>query len=79
MNILNTVLGTVNTAVDTISSAAHTVVEKNRVNAKLNRLRTIMKNESELMNRAYIALGKQYYENKQMGAENFAGKREKAL
>ena len=69
MNILNTVLGTVNTAVDTISSAAHTVVEKNRVNAKLNRLRTIMKNESELMNRAYIALGKQYYENKQMGAE----------
>ena len=57
MNILNTVLGTVNTAVDTISSAAHTVVEKNRVNAKLNRLRTIMKNESELMNRAYIALG----------------------
>ena len=69
MNILNTVLGTVNTAVDTISSAAHTVVEKNRVNAKLNRLRTIMKNESELMNRAYIALGKQYYENKQKGAE----------
>ena len=58
MTILDSVKGTVNTAVDTISSVAQTIVEKNRTNAKLNRLRLVMKSESELMNRAYIALGK---------------------
>ena len=62
MTIFGTVKETMNTAVDTISSVAQSIVEKNRVNAKLNRLRLIMKNESELMNRAYIALGKQFYE-----------------
>ena len=58
MTILDSVKGTVNTAVDTISSVAQTIVEKNRTNAKLNRLRLVMKSESELMNRAYIALGR---------------------
>lgn len=62
MTIFDTVKGTVNTAVDTITSATQSIIEKNRVNAKLNRLRLVMKNESELMNRAYIALGKYYYE-----------------
>ena len=51
MTILDSVKGTVNTAVDTISSVAQTIVEKNRTNAKLNRLRLVMKSESELMNR----------------------------
>ena len=63
MTIFNTVKGTVNTAVDTISTVANTIIEKNRVNAKLNRLRLVMKNESELMNRAYIALGKSFYDS----------------
>lgn len=67
MTIFDTVKGTVNTAVDTISSVAQTLVEKNRTNAKLNRLRLVMKNECELMNRAYIALGKQYYEMQKKG------------
>ena len=62
MTIFGTVKGTVTTAVDTISSVAQTVLEKNRTKAKLNRLRMVMKSESELMNRAYIALGKHYYE-----------------
>lgn len=77
MAILDTLKGTVNTAVDTISTVAQTLVEKNRVNAKLNRLRFIMKNESELMNRAYIALGKQYYENKKGGSAKTAVSEEK--
>lgn len=77
MAILDTLKGTVNTAVDTISTVAQTLVEKNRVNAKLNRLRFIMKNESELMNRAYIALGKQYYENKKGGCAKTAESEEK--
>lgn len=67
MMIFDTVKGTVSTAVDTISSVAQSIVEKNRTNAKLNRLRLVMKNESELMNRAYIALGKQLYESQKKG------------
>lgn len=74
MMIFDTVKGTVSTAVDTISSVAQSIVEKNRTNAKLNRLRLVMKSESELMNRAYIALGKQLYElqknGKAVSAEN---------
>lgn len=77
MAIMDTLKGTVNTAVDTISTVAQTLVEKNRTNAKLNRLRFIMKNESELMNRAYIALGKQYYENKKGGSAKQAESEEK--
>lgn len=49
MTILDSVKGTVNTAVDTISSVAQTIVEKNRTNAKLNRLRL----DYEKRSRAY--------------------------
>lgn len=68
MTLFNTFKETVNTAVDTISTVTQNLVEKNRTNAKLNRLRIIMKNESELMNRAYIALGKHYYEMQKNGS-----------
>lgn len=67
MTFFDTVKGTVNTAVDTISNVTQDIVEKNRTKAKLNRLRLIMKCESELMNRAYIALGKSFYESTQKG------------
>lgn len=67
MTFFDTVKGTVNTAADTISNVTQNIVEKNRTNAKLNRLRLIMKCESELMNRAYIALGKSFYENTKKG------------
>lgn len=69
MTIFDSVKGTVNTAVDTISTVAQTIVEKNRTNAKLNRLRLVMKSESELMNRAYIALGKAMYDSKKKGTK----------
>ena len=77
MTIFDTVKGTVSTAVDTISSVAQSIVEKNRTNAKLNRLRLVMKNESELMNRAYIALGKQLYESQKHGKAVSAENQEK--
>jgi hypothetical protein len=67
MSFLNTLIGGFGTAVDTISTVAQTFVEKQRTNAKLNRLRAVMKSESELMNRAYIALGKGYYEQIKKG------------
>ncbi len=62
-SIKGTVKDTVNNAVDTISTVTNTIIEKNRTNAQLNRLRLVMKNESEMMNRAYNALGKHYYES----------------
>ena len=77
MMIFDTVKGTVSTAVDTISSVAQSIVEKNRTNAKLNRLRLVMKSESELMNRAYIALGKQLYESQKNGKAVSAENHEK--
>ncbi|MCH5299322.1 MAG: hypothetical protein J1E96_06130 [Ruminococcus sp.] len=64
MAFLDSVKIGLSTAVDTVSGITQTLVEKNRVNAQLNRLRTIMKNECEMINRAYITLGKKYYENK---------------
>lgn len=63
MAFFDTVKNTINSAVDTISTVTQTIIEKNRTNAQLNRLRLVMKNESEMINRAYIALGKHYYEN----------------
>lgn len=60
--VLDKVKSTIDTAADTLSTVAQSFVEKNRTKAKLNRLRMVMKSESELMNRAYIALGKEYYE-----------------
>ena len=69
MTFFDTVKGTVNTAADTISNVTQNIVEKNRTNAKLNRLRLIMKCESELMNRAYIALGKVMYDSRKKGTE----------
>lgn len=61
--VFDKVKSTMNTAAGTISTVAQSFIEKNRIKAKLNRLRMVMKSESELMNRAYIALGKEYYES----------------
>ena len=67
MSILNTFVNGFNSAVEAVSTTAQTFVKKNRTNAKLNRLRDVMKSESELMNSAYIALGKDYYEQIKKG------------
>ncbi|MCH5301027.1 MAG: hypothetical protein J1E56_06885 [Ruminococcus sp.] len=79
MDFLDTVKSSLNTAVDTISAVTHTIIEKNRTNAQLNRLRLVMKNESEMINRAYIALGKHYYENSGKGEEFLPAKNESEL
>lgn len=76
MNFIENVKGSVSAAVETISDVAQNLVEKNRLNAQLNRLRLVMKNESNLMNRAYIALGKHYY-NVEKGIDKEAVNTEK--
>lgn len=67
MTFLDTVKSGLEAAVDTVSGVTQTIIEKNRANAQLNRLRAVMKSECEMINRAYITLGKNYYENKQNG------------
>ncbi|MDD6847485.1 MAG: hypothetical protein PUD53_01725 [Oscillospiraceae bacterium] len=54
-------------AFDTVSETTQAIIEKNRVNSQLMKLRSVMKSECEMINRAYITLGKQYYEGKQKG------------
>ena len=51
MNILNTIGSGITQAIDT-------VVEKNRYIAYTNRLKFVIKSETETLNRAYSALGK---------------------
>ena len=77
--VLDTVMSTVNSAVETLSTVAQNFVEKNRTKAKLNRLRMVMKSESELMNRAYIALGKEYYQILKKGDAEPTEKQEKLV
>ena len=77
--VLDTVMSTVNSAVETLSTVAQNFVEKNRTKAKLNRLRMVMKSESELMNRDYIALGKEYYQILKKGDAEPTEKQEKLV
>lgn len=44
-----------------VSASVDRIVEKNRQVAQLNRLNAIIRNETEVINHAYIALGKQYF------------------
>lgn len=46
-----------------VSDAVEYVVEKNTIQAQQNRLKMVMRNEANLTERSYIALGKYYYEN----------------
>lgn len=56
MNLFQSVTGNLTKAVDF-------VVEKNRKAALINRIRIVIKNERENEARAYVALGKYYYEH----------------
>lgn len=56
MNILKNVTKSITDAVDY-------VVEKNKVNAKLNRLKIVMRHEAKILTKSYVKLGKYYYEN----------------
>lgn len=46
-----------------VTGALDFVIEKNKLQAQLNRLRLVMRHESQTIDNAYIALGKHYYEN----------------
>ncbi len=67
MTFFDSVKNGFSSAVETVSGVTQTIIEKNRQNAQLNRLRAVMRNECEMINRAYITLGKKYYEGKVNG------------
>lgn len=46
-----------------ISDSINKIIDKSRQCAQLNRLSAVIRSETEVLNRAYIALGKQYYKN----------------
>lgn len=48
---------------DSVTKAVNFVVDKNRRAAIINRLKIVIRNEKEIEARAYIELGKYYYEN----------------
>ena len=56
MNVIKVICHTVNQAADTVA-------QKNRRRARLNRIRVVIEGENSNINRAYIALGKYYYQS----------------
>lgn len=48
---------------DSVTKAVTFVVDQNRKTALINRLKIVIENEKEVKARAYIELGKYYYEN----------------
>lgn len=45
------------------------IIDKNRQQAQLNRIKALIQSETDTLNRAYIALGKQYYKMLEENAE----------
>lgn len=50
-------------AADAATDIAQALVEKSRLRANANRIRQVIKADTELKNQAYIELGRYYYEN----------------
>ena len=44
-----------------LSDSLDYLIDKKKKKAQLNRIEAVIKNETEILNRAYIALGKHYY------------------
>lgn len=51
------------TAADSVTRAVNFVVDKNRRAAMMNRLKIVIRNEKDTQARAYMELGKYYFEN----------------
>ena len=79
MAFLDTLKNTVFSACDAVTGMAQNFLDKQCTKAMLNRLRSVMKSESELMNRAYIALGKGYYEQLKKGEKPQTEREEKLV
>ena len=63
MAIKDDLKNSVKLASDAATDALQALVEKSRLRANANRIKQVIKADTELMNQAYIELGKYFYEN----------------
>lgn len=66
----------INIISNAVTDAVEYLVEKNSIQAQQNRLKMVMRNENNLTQRAYLELGKYYYEQLR---EKESNERNKAL
>ncbi len=63
MDIKNDLKNGIKLCADAATDVAQALVEKSRLKAKANRIKQVIKADTELMNQAYIELGRYFYEN----------------
>ena len=63
MSIIDNVITGVSNAMDNLSYTAQALVEKNRVHAQKNRIKTVIQCENRVIDKAFIELGKYYMKN----------------
>ena len=63
MSIFDNVKSGVSNAVETLSDTAQALIEKNRVHAQKNRIKTVIQCENRVIDKAFIELGKYYMKN----------------
>lgn len=63
MDIKNDFKNGVKLCADAATDIAQALVEKSRLKAKANRIKQVIKADTELMNQAYIELGRYFYEH----------------
>ncbi len=63
MSIKNEFKYGVKLAADAATDVAQALVEKSRLRAKANRIKQVIKSDTELRNQAYIELGRYFYDN----------------
>ena len=63
MDFKDNIINGAKLAADAATDIAQALVEKSRLRANANRIRQVIKADTELKNQAYIELGRYYYEN----------------
>lgn len=69
MDIKNDIKTGFRLAADAATDIAQALVEKSRLRAKANRIKQIIKGDTELRNQAYIELGRYYYDHLRENAD----------
>lgn len=70
MDIKNEIINGMKIASDAATDAVQILLEKNRLRANANRIRQVIKSDTELRNQAYIELGRYLYENCRDGLDD---------
>ena len=68
MDIKDNIVNGISFVGETIGEIASSIAEKNRIRARLNHLKQLIKSDSATRDQAYIELGRYFYENLREGA-----------